>query len=162
MREEMRRDAERIFIFDVEGDQRGTRITDNVFCITIPVCVASMVLATTPDRAAAASSSYKRITGTREEKLKAADGPRKFGDVAWSAAPSGWLEVLMASGTAGYDAWPSLRSRFCHGSGSWFGAARQFKNKPRLEGHMVACPSASSRWSSFTRRLIYPGWKLGP
>src|SRR5450432_1939701 len=33
-------------------------------------------------------------------------------------------------------------SRFCHGSGNWFGPAPKFKNKPRLEGHMLACPSA--------------------
>ena len=108
MREEMRRDAERVFIFDLEGDQRGTRITDNVFCITIPVCVSSMVLATTPDRATPAASSYKRITGTRKDKLKAADAPQKLGDVAWSAAPSGWQDVFMAGGAANYDAWPKL------------------------------------------------------
>ncbi|MBL8965322.1 MAG: DNA methyltransferase, partial [Phycisphaerae bacterium] len=99
MREEMRRDAERVFIFDLEGDQRGTRITDNVFCITIPVCVGSMVLATTPDRTTPAASNYKRIIGTREEKLEDADASRKFADVAWSAAPSGWLDVLMAGGS---------------------------------------------------------------
>src|SRR5450755_2939142 len=33
-------------------------------------------------------------------------------------------------------------SRFCHGSGSWFGPAPKFRNMPRLEGHMLACPSA--------------------
>lgn len=112
MREEMRRAAERIFIFDLEGDQMGTRITDNVFNITIPVCVGSLVLATTPDRTAAATSSYKRITGTREEKLNATSAPRKFGDVAWSATPNGWLDMLMAGGTAGYDAWPGITDLF--------------------------------------------------
>jgi Type ISP C-terminal specificity domain len=126
MREEMRRGAERVFIFDLEGDQRGTRITDNVFCITIPVCVGSMVLATAPDRTAAATSSYKRITGTREEKLKAADAPRKFGDVAWSAAPSGWLDVLMAGGSAAtsasYDTWPAATDIF-----PWQHSGAQFK-----------------------------------
>jgi hypothetical protein len=50
----------RVFIFDLEGDQRGTRITDNVFCITIPVCVGSMVLATIAGPNGAATSSYKR------------------------------------------------------------------------------------------------------
>src|SRR5258708_3194717 len=34
-------------------------------------------------------------------------------------------------------------ARFCQGPGSWFGPAPKFKNKPRLEGHMFACPSAS-------------------
>lgn len=116
MREEMRRAAERVFIFDLEGDQRGTRITDNVFCITIPVCVGSMVLATTPDRSVAATSKYKRVTGTREEKLKAAEVPRNFADVSWSAAPSGLLDVLMAGGSAStsasYDVWPTLIDLF--------------------------------------------------
>ncbi|QAT86524.1 hypothetical protein EJ065_4984 [Corallococcus coralloides] len=122
MREEMRRDAERVFIFDLEGDLLGARKSENVFNITIPVCVGSMVLTTTPDRTTAAASSYKRITGTREEKLKAADAPRKFDDITWSAVPSGWLDPLMAGGTAGYDAWPSLTDVF-----PWQHSGAQFK-----------------------------------
>jgi hypothetical protein len=123
MREEMRRAAESVFIFDLEGDQMGTRITDNVFNITIPVCVGSVVLATIPDRAAAATSSYKRITGTREEKLKTADSPRRFNDLSWSAAPSGWQDVLMSGGSSessrdgdsessSYTAWPVIMDLF--------------------------------------------------
>lgn len=132
MREEMRRNAERVFIFDLEGDQRGTRITNNVFCITIPVCVGSMVLATPPDRTAAATSSYKRITGTREEKLKAADAPRNFGDVVWSAAPSGWLDVLMVGGSAttaaSYVTWPAVTDLF-----PWQHSGAQFKRTWPIE-----------------------------
>lgn len=151
MREEMRRDAESVFIFDLEGDQRGTRITDNVFCITIPVCVGSMVLATTPDRTTPAASSYKRITGTRDVKLKAADTPRKFGDIAWSAAPSGWLDVLMAGGTAGYDAWPSLTDVF-----PWQHSGVQYKRTwpigetaSLLERRWSALLSSSDRAAAF-------------
>jgi len=59
-----------------DAERRG-----HVFCITIPVCVGSMVLATAPDRTAAATSSYKRITGTREEKLRAADAWPSITDV---------------------------------------------------------------------------------
>lgn len=123
MREEMRRAAERAFVFDLEGDQMGTRITDNVFNITIPVCVGSLVLATAPDRTVAATSNYRRITGTRAEKLKAADAPRRFADLSWSAAPSGWQDVLMTgaaseSSTEGdpvsstYSEWPVTMDLF--------------------------------------------------
>jgi len=108
MREEMRRDSERVLIFDLEGDLLGARKTENVFNITIAVCVGSLVLATKPDRVAPAVSNYKRITGTREDKLKAADVSRTFEGVTWSATPIGWLDVLMGGGTAGYDGWPPV------------------------------------------------------
>jgi hypothetical protein len=122
MREEMRRDAERVLIFDLEGDLLGARKTENVFNITIPVCVGSVVLATTPDRTTAAASNYRRITGAREAKLEASDAPQSFGDIMWSAVPSGWLDPLMAGGTAGYDAWPSLTDVF-----PWQHSGAQFK-----------------------------------
>jgi hypothetical protein len=123
MREEMRRAAQRAVVFDLEGDQMGTRITDNVFNITIPVCVGSLVLATAPERTVAATGNYRRIAGTRAEKLKAADASRKFADLSWSAAPSGWQDVLMTgaasegstegdSVSSSYSEWPVTMDLF--------------------------------------------------
>lgn len=121
MREEMRRAADAVFIFDLEGDHLGARKNENVFNITIGVCVGSMVLTGSPDRTVAATSSYKRVTGTREEKLKAADAPRRFPDVSWSTTPYGWQDVLMTGGSSdslsegkspSYSEWPVMMEIF--------------------------------------------------
>lgn len=141
MREEMRRAAQQVFIFDLEGDQRGTRVTDNVFCITIPVCVGSMVLATTPDRTVAGAGSYQRVTGTRDEKLQAADEPSRFADVSWSAAPNAWQDVLMAGGSADYEAWPPLTELF-----PWTHTGAEFQRTWPIGETLEVL---SRRWSAF-------------
>ncbi|MBK7074601.1 MAG: hypothetical protein IPH44_20120 [Myxococcales bacterium] len=122
VREEMRRAADSIWILDLEGDQRGTRITENVFCITIPVCVSSLVRSGTPARTSPATTKYLRVTGTRAEKLACAGGARSFGDLTWSAVPSGMQDLLMAGGSATYDAWPAVTDIF-----PWQHSGTQFK-----------------------------------
>jgi hypothetical protein len=112
MRAELRKAAGRIYVLDLEGDQMGTRITENVFNITIPVCVGTVIRGTTSDRTTPAESYYKRITGTRAEKLEAADSTRNLGDATWTNAPNEWLEVLMTGGSRKYDAWPRLTELF--------------------------------------------------
>lgn len=144
MREEMRRAADRIFLFDLEGDQRGTRITDNVFCITIPVCVGSLVRATNKARTTAATSSYKRITGTREKKLEAAAAPRRFADVVWSTPSNGWQDVLMAGGSASsasYETWPLLTDLF-----PWQHSGAQFKRTWPID---CDADALKRRWAAF-------------
>lgn len=164
MREEMRRAAQQVFIFDLEGDQRGTRITDNVFCITIPVCVGSMVLATTPDRTVAGAGRYQRVTGARDEKLQTADEARRFADVSWSAAPNGWQDVLMAGGSANYDSWPTVIDVF-----PWQHSGVEYQNtwpiahgRSLLERRWAALMASTDRvatFSSTTSRTAAKGYR---
>ena len=105
MREEMRRSADEIYVLDLEGDQRGTRVTENVFCITIPVCVGTL-LAERVDRTTPARARYRRIAGTREEKLTACLAIMTLTSSTGSAVPTRWQDPLMAGGSAQYDYWP--------------------------------------------------------
>lgn len=111
MREEMRRAADEIYVLDLEGDQRGTRVTDNVFCITIPVCVGALV-ATKPGRATPGAVYYRRVTGTRVEKLEICDSVERWREGTWMSPPTGWGDPLMAGAGTTYGAWPSLTDLF--------------------------------------------------
>ena len=123
MREEFRRSGNRVAVLDLEGDQRGTRVTDNVFCITIPVCVGT-VLADRPDRGSPAASTYFRVTGTREEKLAGCAAWAAGQAVPWLDAPEGWQEPLMAGGSVDYDGWPGVTDLF-----PWQHSGAQYKRK---------------------------------
>lgn len=150
MREEMRRDGERVFILDLEGDSLGARKNENVFNITIGVCIGSVVRVGSADRDASASNGYRRITGTREEKLKIADSLKRFDDVPWGTAPAGWQDVLMAgasaesskdSDSASYGDWPIVMDLF-----PWQHSGAQFKRKWVLA---ESPETLASRWRGF-------------
>jgi hypothetical protein len=122
MREEMRRAADDIYVLDLEGDQRGTRVTENVFCITIPVCVGTLVASAPPNRAVVANGHYRRVTGSRDEKLTTCDGWRRLGDVNWVRVEGNWRSPLMSGGSVAYDSWASLTNVF-----PWQHSGAQFK-----------------------------------
>lgn len=77
MRESFRRVSSALRVLDLGGDQRGTRVSANVFPIKTAVCVLTVVsraLSTGPE-----AGRYQRLEGTREEKLVACssvDGAR--------------------------------------------------------------------------------------
>jgi hypothetical protein len=112
MREELRRSGSTVDVLDLEGDQRGTRVTENVFCITIPVCVGSVVAdALNRDRPGVAR--YHRVTGSRADKLAAcASWARDYRAVPWTVAPVGFQESLVASEGATFASWPSMLNLF--------------------------------------------------
>ena len=112
MREEMRRASSDIYILDLEGDQRGTRVTDNVFCITIPVCVGTLVSASSCDRESAAAANYSRVVGSRSEKLAACTSWPTLKAVPWLSVPDGWHMELLTAEASRYDSWPEMTELF--------------------------------------------------
>ena len=129
MREEMRRAADDVYVLDLEGDQRGTRITENVFCITIPVCVGTLVASAPPNRTVTGKGHYRRVTGSRDEKLTACAGWRQLRDLNWVRVDGDWRSPLMSSGSVAYDSWAALTDVF-----PWQHSGAQFKRTWPIDG----------------------------
>src|SRR6185312_4379012 len=71
MRETMRRTFDELWIINLEGDNLGARKTENVFNIQVPVAIAIGICKGKPNCNTPAAVRYSKITGTRQEKLKA-------------------------------------------------------------------------------------------
>ena len=71
MRRKMREAFDELWLIDLGGDNLGTRQTENVFAIQIPVSIAIGVRSGEPSPDRSARVWKARITGTAEEKLKA-------------------------------------------------------------------------------------------
>ena len=69
MRRKMREVFDDLWIVDLEGDNRGTRKTENVFAIETPVAIAIGVRGGKPDPQTPARVWKTRFTGTAQEKL---------------------------------------------------------------------------------------------
>lgn len=114
MREVMRRGFDELWIIDLGGQGRGTRRDDNVFeGVLTPVAIAMAVRL--PGRSSAEAEAtpavvrYRRVTGTRAEKVAALDGLVLLDpDDGWTEAPSGWSTSFVPTGTAVFDGWPLL------------------------------------------------------
>lgn len=83
MRQTMREAFDEIWILDLEGDNLGSRKTENVFDIRTPVCITIGVRYAAVKRNTLARTRYSRITGTREEKFARLAEIRRFADVQW-------------------------------------------------------------------------------
>jgi len=108
MREQLRRLADDIYIVDLEGGQRGTRITDNVFCITTPVCVGSLIVDRAGDRSTPANTHYRRVSGSRADKLSQCAAWARLAAIEWSPAPAGLQSPMLSGGAGDYGGWPLL------------------------------------------------------
>lgn len=111
MRGYVRENCDDVYILDLEGDQRGTRVTSNVFAITIPVCIGTLVRDPRAQRERAAVH-YLRVAGTREEKLQYCQGKTSFTDVDWVKVSLAGTGPLMAAGSADYGSWPLVTDLF--------------------------------------------------
>lgn len=108
MRQHMREVCESIWIIDLQGDNRGPKSEDNVFAIRTPVAIAIAFSSGAPDRTRPAEVLYARLTGTKEEKLSALDGIRRFDDLPWRACPDGWQEPFTPIREGSYFKFPQL------------------------------------------------------
>ncbi len=142
MRESMRSDASSVEILDLEGDQRGTRITENVFCITIPVCVGTLVNDPGPPRSdKPASTRYFRVEGDRKDKLALCSKWARESPVPWNEVSTSFQAPMMAGGSLEYTVWPLLTDMF-----PWQHSGAQFKRTWPIE---CKRETLESRWETF-------------
>ncbi len=110
MREVLRREADEIWIIDLEGG--GIRASENVFAILTPVAIAIAVRYGDGSPEMPASVHYARVEGTREEKLQFLEEVAAFGDIEWRLAPDGWTDPFVAQESSVFGDWPLLADIF--------------------------------------------------
>jgi hypothetical protein len=108
MREKMRRECDEIWILDLGGEGRGTRQTDNVFAIQIPVAIAVAVRSKETRKNTPAKVHYARVDGTRDAKLSALDAIRDSATIKWQKCPSDWQSAFRPAGKGEYFSYPPL------------------------------------------------------
>ncbi len=145
VREWMRRQADAIWILDLEGDNLGARKTENVFDIQTPVAIAVLARFGAPNPAVPAEVRYLKFEGTREEKLARLARLGGFRDLEWREAYAGWQQPFLPQGQADYFAWPGMTDLF-----PWQHSGAQFKRTwPIGETEGVL----RSRWSALARAM---------
>lgn len=97
MRAHLRDRFDRIWIVDLGGDQRSARDDgENVFPIQTPVCIA-VAVRIGEETGNPAEVWYRKLTGTRSEKLAALEGITPDGD-GWTQAPFGKTDRFLPAG----------------------------------------------------------------
>lgn len=116
LRQLTRQLADEIWIVDLGGDNRGTHPEENVFDIETPVAVVTLIRQGARDPRAAARTRYRRIHGSRENKLRELErliGSGVMNDVGWLTGPDGWQDALAPStGSTDWEAYPALIDLF--------------------------------------------------
>ncbi len=108
MREHLRRQCDEVWILDLGGEGRGTRMDDNVFAIQTPVAIAIAVRANKAKGDKPAKVNYARIEGERDAKLAALDSIDDFGKVKWQVCPNDWQAPFRPAGKGDYFTWPLI------------------------------------------------------
>ena len=108
MREHMRRICDEIWILDLGGEGRGSRLSENVFAIQTPVAIAIAMRHGKAKPDTPAKVRYSRIDGTRKAKLGELDGIRTFRDVSWQDCPEDWHGPFLPPGAGDYLRLPLL------------------------------------------------------
>jgi hypothetical protein len=151
MRKVMRQTFDELWIIDLEGDNLGSRKTDNVFAIQTPVAIAIGVRygVAKPDEPALVR--YSRVEGTEDEKLARLGSVVSFEDLKWTECLSGWHDPFLPSSNSLYWKWPLITDLF-----PWQENGMQFKrtwpigeNVPVLERRWKALLSDKNRKTAF-------------
>ena len=112
MRRKMREVFDELWIIDLGGDNLGTRKTENVFAIQIPVAIAIGVRNGDPDPGTPALVRRVRLTGSAQEKLGTLDGRETLHDFDWRDCPAAWDAPFLAMGNSPYFDWPAVTDVF--------------------------------------------------
>ena len=112
MRRKMREVFDDLWIIDLGGDALGTRKSENVFAIQIPVAIAIGVRGGRPNPGSPARVHRVRLTGTEREKLAALHATDSLSDLHWSLCVSDWDAPFFAAGAGPYFAWPAVTDVF--------------------------------------------------
>ena len=112
MRRKMREVFDELWIIDLGGDSLGTRKSENVFAIQIPVAIAIGVRSGEPDQSRPARVRRVRLTGTAAEKLGTLDTASELADLDWRECVSGWAAPFQVAGDGAYFDWPKVTDVF--------------------------------------------------
>ena len=108
MRRKMREVFDELWIIDLEGDSLGTRKTENVFAIQIPVAIAIGVRNGQPRPKRPARVWKARLTGSAAEKLGTLDATDALKNLDWRGCATGWDAPFFGSGVGAYFDWPAV------------------------------------------------------
>lgn len=113
LRVRMRQTSNEMWFFDLEGDQRGARKSENVFLIQTPVVVGTAIRL--PQPVSAPKARYHRVSGARLEKLAHCAATNRFGLVTWDAVSASVGAPFVGGGSGGivdYAELPDVRELF--------------------------------------------------
>ncbi len=94
MRETLAKECDEVWILDLGGDNRGARPEENVFDIETPVAICLALRKGARRAETPATVRYRRVSGTREEKLAALDATGSLDAGPWTPIAAGaetWL-----------------------------------------------------------------------
>lgn len=113
LRQLVRELADEVWVTDLGGDNRGARKEPNIFDIETPVAIVTIGRFGSGIATTAAKGWYRRIAGTREEKLAWLASGHALADDDWVELPSGWHAPLEPPvGSAEWPAFPALTDLF--------------------------------------------------
>ncbi len=112
MRQKMREVFDELWIMDLEGDNLGTRKTENVFAIRTPVAIAIGVRNGPPQPGTPAKIWKTRLTGSEQEKLAALDSVASLGDLDWRECTQEWGAPFFPAATGEFSSWPAVTDVF--------------------------------------------------
>ncbi|MGI8756773.1 MAG: type ISP restriction/modification enzyme, partial [Acidimicrobiales bacterium] len=110
LRAHLRDTFDELWIVDLGGEGRGALAEENVFAIRTPVAIAFGVNRT-GGRPARCRVRYRRIPGTRDEKLDAV-GAWRFDDDGWTDIEGDGLASLTPRTASEYRSWPEITDLF--------------------------------------------------
>lgn len=112
MRKHMREAFDKIWVIDLEGDNHGPRKTENVFNIQTPVAITLCARYSSEEKRSA-EVSYKRLTGTSEQKLERLKQITSISDIDdWQECNTGLTDMFLPIGTSSYFDWAKLTEIF--------------------------------------------------
>jgi len=107
--------GDEIWVIDLGGDNRGSQPEDNVFAIETPVAIVTVVAVGTSDRMVPARVRYRRVHGSRAEKLAQVEALQSpdTDPGSWTDGPDGWhAPFTPTAGDAAWAAHPALTDLF--------------------------------------------------
>lgn len=116
MRQLVREVCDEAWVIDLGGDNKGSNPEENIFAIETPVAVTILIREKATDKKQPARVHYRRVTGTKKEKLAvmakiAAAGNPLEG--LWEAVSGAWREPFIpTTGDALWQNMPSIADIF--------------------------------------------------
>ena len=112
MRRKMREVFDDLWVIDLEGDNRGTRKTENVFAIATPVAIAIGVRDGQPAPQTPARVWKTRFTGTAQEKLAKLNAAESLAALTWRQCQTEWDAPFFPVEAGAYFSWPAVTDVF--------------------------------------------------